>query len=306
MLIATLLLGVTVVLPAEARVRGTELSLDAIAEVTGDATLTTKDLGSLSLGYAPVPGYTRVLDRSTIQRQIRARFGPVQIDFVGAPATRIVPEVERVSAARLEAVAREALQLELRNGDAELRPTSVAAIDVPIGERPYELRADLTRGAIRPGPVSVPVQVFVDGHPYRTVRTGWEVELWSEVPILLRDVREGEEITSAAFELRRIRLTRDLRGEPLAASLVLGNVAARSLRNGDVLTKRDVRRPSLIRRGDSVYLEVRKGAIVARIEAVAQEDGARGDRIPLIVTSSQKEMFGTIESRETVLIRLDR
>ena len=305
MIFASLLLGITITLPAEAKVRGTGLTLGAVATVQGDESVATSDLANISLGYAPVPGFARVLDRSTIQRQVRARFGNVRIDFVGAPSTRVVPDVERVAATRLEEVAREALLRELGDVDSEVRLANAASIDVPIGSRPYELRADLTSGAVRPGIVSVPIQVLVDGQPYRTVRTSWDVEIWREVPVMLRDIGQGDELHATDFELRRVQLARTLRGEPLTPSLALGNVAARSLREGDVLTKRDVRRPSLVQRGDSVYLEVRKGSIVARIEAVAQKDGARGDRIPIIVASSQKEMFGTVESRETVAIRLD-
>ena len=307
MLFATLLLGITITLPAEARVRGTGITLGSIAEVSGDENARSEDLAALSLGYAPAPGYARVLERAAIERLIWARFGAQRVEFVGAPATRVIPEVERIPAESLAAVARAALTRELDDSEAEIKLASaVTAIDIPSGDRPYELRADLTHGAARPGPVSVPVQVLVDGQPYRTVRTAWEVELWREVPTLLRDVGDGEVLTADAFELRRVQLGRGLRGDPLASSLVLGNVAARSLRRGDVLTARDVRRPSLIRRGDSVYLEVRKGAIIARIEAVAQEDGARGDRIAIVVASSQKEMSGTVVSRETVSIRLDR
>ncbi len=306
MLFATLLLGITITLPAETSVVGTELRLGAIAEIVGDEATRAADVSAVSLGYAPAPGFTRVLDRAAIARQVRARFGAVAIEFDGAPTVRVMPRVERVSAESLVAAARRALDggLDERDAEVELR-AAPAAVEVPAGTRPYELRAELPPGGVRPGTLSVPIQVLVDGQPYRTVRTSWSVDVWRDVPVLLRDVPSGERLSADAVAVQRMRLGRDLRGEPLAPSLALGNVATRDLHTGDVLTKRDVRRPSLIRRGDAVYLEVRKGAIVARIEAVAQRDGARGDRIPVVVTSSQKAMAGTVASRDTVVVDLE-
>lgn len=305
MFIAALLLGITVTLPAQTRVRGTEITLGAIATVSGDEVASAEDLAALPLGYAPAPGFARVLDRASIARQIQARFGAVQVEFVGSPSTRIVPLTELVAASRLVEVARNALAGELNGIDADVKlQGSPVAIDVPVGVQPYELSAALPRGSVRPGVVSVPIQILVDGQPYRTVRTTWEVEYWVEVPVLLRDVGLGETLTADALEMQRVRLGRALRGDPLKPAMALGNVAARALRTGDVLMARDVRRPHLIQRGDTVYLEVKKGGITARIAAVAQGNGARGDRIQVVVASSQKEMSGTVQSRDTVTIEL--
>ena len=77
-LTATLLLGsVTVVLPPDARVSGTELRLGSIARVEGDDPTEVASLKSMHLGYSPAPGYSRLFDANQLLAELRdliARF----------------------------------------------------------------------------------------------------------------------------------------------------------------------------------------------------------------------------------------
>ena len=51
---------------------------------------------------------------------------------------------------------------------------------------------------------------------------------------------------------------------------------------------------------DDVSFEIKKGAITARVSAVALEDGSRGDRIRVSVLPSERELKGVVASRDLV------
>ena len=62
---------------------------------------------------------------------------------------------------------------------------------------------------------------------------------------------------------------------------VVGQQAARALPEGRPLTEHDVKRTPLIKRGDTVTVYSRCGAVVIKTVARAMQEGAFGDQIPL-------------------------
>jgi hypothetical protein len=66
MIAAMLFGGVTVVLPAESTVRGTEVSLGEVALVSGPDAAQVERVRAFDLGYTPTPGYSRVVRRERL------------------------------------------------------------------------------------------------------------------------------------------------------------------------------------------------------------------------------------------------
>ncbi len=306
MLLTNLILGgITVVLPAETRVRGTELSLGAVAQVRGDDAALVAKAKALELGWAPAPGYTRVLQRWQIEQKLAALVGTAGVQFEGSAACRIAPETSRVAASELSTKA----ESELRSvfGTREIVLAAVpglADLEIPLGEKPAELRCALEQREPHAGSWNVPVQVWVDGALYQTAWVGLTVEFFDVLPVLARAVRSGEALDATAFELRRVRIASDLGGAPLALNMLPGATALRDLAPGSVLTERDVQRAKLVKAGDSVQLQVKKGAVTARGSAIAKADGAAGDRIRVWTADKTRELTGTVIGRGLVEIEL--
>ena len=92
-MITTLLLltlGVRVELPSEARVRGTELSVGSVAAVSGADAREVERVRAVSLGYAPAPGYSRLLQAQRILRDIQSQ-APGSRRKDGTSGARITP-----------------------------------------------------------------------------------------------------------------------------------------------------------------------------------------------------------------------
>ena len=305
--LALLLGNVTVTLPSSAEVTGTELQLSDFAAVQGDDAAEVELVSRLSLGYAPAPGHTRLFDAWRIQQDLADHAPGVAVAMKGAGACRVEPATESVPAAAIEAAARRELQRHVGNLDATVELAgSVQDQRVPAGARAPEVRSMLSTASVRPGVVAVPVRLLVDGDVYRTVWTSWKVEIWERYAVLKQPVQAGATIDASMLELRRMSASAaGLRGKAriLGQAMVVGNVAARHLAAGRPLTDLDVVRPVLVNEGDTVFLEVKKGAVNARVAAVAEEDGARGDRLRLTLLGSDREMRGVVVSRD--LVRID-
>lgn len=305
MLFASILIatGLTVVLPSESRVRGTELTLGAIAVVQSDDAELALRVRGFALGYAPAPGYSRLIVASNLERELE-RFLGQDVALRGEPTCRVFPEIERVPGATLEEAARKELESTLAGRDAKATLVeAVGGIDVPAGATPATMSARVSADALRSGTFSVPVEVRVDGNTYRTVWTNWRLDVWELRPVVTRALRAGELITADILEEKRVAL--DVSNtKALDVRQIVGAVASRNLASQTAVVEADLVRPAVVRKGDALFLSIRKGAINARVAAIAQENGALGDRVRLELVETKRMLTGVVVSRDTAEIDL--
>jgi flagella basal body P-ring formation protein FlgA len=299
--------GVKVTLEPQARVRGTEIELGAIAKVEGDDAAEVERVRALRLGYAPAPGYSRLLAGARLETEVERLLPGVEATFVGAPSCRVLPTTELLTAAQLSAAAKAEIARWSEGRDIELEPlSSLADLEIPSGEKPFELRALIADAALRPGPLNVPVRVMVDGQLYRTVWSNWRVTVFEEVNVLRSALRAGESLAPELFERRRVALTAGNTDTPASLGQALGARAARDMAAGHVLRQSDVKLETLVKRGDTLFLEIRRGAITARVAATADQDARAGDRIRMTLLDSGKTINAVVLSRDLALVDLAR
>ncbi len=304
MITATLLLAsVTISLPAKAESRGTEVELGELAQIQCDDAALAQKFESFGLGYAPAPGFSRLFEASRLIGQLEANFPGIEIRFAGEAQCRIHPETEVILGADLAAIGREQITELAAGQDVEFDPSGVINdIIVPAGKEGAKLR--LRRGPIhlRSGKNSIPIEVLVDGQAYQTVWTTWDVRMWESVLVLTRDVAAGDLLTPESVEYRRVRSERAASQAGIRREALIATRAARALTSGSVLGRNDILQLELIRRGDSIVLEVKKGNVLASVAAVASEDGYLGKRIRVITSDTKRELTGVVVSRGRVQI----
>src|SRR6185503_15040325 len=104
--IGTLLGSVTVTVPVEAKVKGTEIELGELCLVAGlDGELVAR-VRALELGYAPAPGFSRILTAERIRSELAKSIPGIEVRVTGERACRVWPQVEDVPPAALEESAR--------------------------------------------------------------------------------------------------------------------------------------------------------------------------------------------------------
>ncbi|MEZ6014531.1 MAG: hypothetical protein R3F49_05415 [Planctomycetota bacterium] len=93
-MLATLLLiagGVVVTLPEKAEVKGLEIKVASVATITADDPAIAARVAAASLGYAPAPGYHRVLRADLIQMDLRRTFPGSRSTCSGRTAVASTP-----------------------------------------------------------------------------------------------------------------------------------------------------------------------------------------------------------------------
>ncbi len=298
--------SVAVDLAAESAVHGIDIRLGEIATITCSDPELASRLASFELGYAPAPGFSRYFRKAEIATELARAFPALDLEIRGEAGCRIEPLTETLVGEQLESTARAALVELVAGLDAELVLESpITSLEIPRGERPTSLRAALRDRGLEPGSRQVPVEILVDGVTYQTIWTSWKITVWDRLRVLARDLRRGEALSPACFELRRVE-RRTVSGEPLDPDVASGAIALRDLTAGSVLHTNDVERPRVIARGDLVHLEIRNGSITASTTVIAQQDGRLGDRIRVVQPDNRKELVVLVRSAELVEMRLGR
>ncbi len=301
MLLPTLLLaGVTITLPEEASVLGSEISLGEIAAIDGAKPDQLERLEASQLGYAPAPGYSRVLQDWKIQGQLVKAFSDVEITVTGARACRIRPKVATVKGTELQGEAHRVLtemldgeDMSLRlvhNLDDEVVPQGLTGRRIVIEPSTTTISSSKTAT----GTWSVPIQILVDGMPYRTVWATYDVTLYREMPVLRRDIQKGEPILAADMVMRRAALTAPSNEKPMMVSELVGATANRQLSMNRPVGRRDVTRAMAVKKGETVSLTVKNGTILVKTYGTALSDAYIGDTTKIQLTPSMKELAVTV------------
>ena len=307
MITATLLFigGVSITLPPEAQVHGTEITLGEVASIRGEDPAAVARFRELSLGYAPAPGYSRLFSKRTIEVRLNEILVGQEYTVSGAIECRVFPKVETVAGKSIGDAAVMEIGRLFQGAEAEINLKSeLRDLIVPQGNQPVTIRATIEGKQLRPGLWNVPVQILVDGTVYQTVWTAFSVELWEKQLVLSRDVARGEALTAALFKESRIKRTTQASKASIDTAQLIDAVALRDLAAGTVVTTRDVQRQIVVKRGAMLTLEVKKGNITARTIAVARQDGRVGDRIRVSMSDGGRELFAVIVSKDSVQVRL--
>ncbi len=294
-MIATLLLlgGVTVTLAEKAEVRGLEVTLDEIATVSAANSELAAQVAAINLGYAPAPGYHRILRSDLVLFDLRRALPGVQIEVVGAERCRVDIQTDTIDSERLWSLATGQMETFFEGLDASIRRDGeLAVVQVPVGSVPTELKAAIVGRMPEAGTKQVAVQLWVDGDLYRTVHVPFMVALREPRWVLKASVPAGQVLDPSLFELRRVEVTSDSASAGLPVEALHGTVAARPIPASSVVTERDIQRPIAVRRGDLVTVTVKARGVQAEALGTAVTDARIGESLRVVLNDTKRELTG--------------
>jgi flagella basal body P-ring formation protein FlgA len=124
------------------------------------------------------------------------------------------------------------------------------------------------------------------------------------VVVASRSIEANQLITRAAVETKFVSTSGRSSRRPAVTNMddVIGKVAKRQIRAGDVLHLDQVQAPLLVRRGDTVQAIARGGGIEVRTYAKARSDGLEGDLIEVESTESKERFFAKVVDHGQVAV----
>jgi len=173
----------------------------------------------------------------------------------------------------------------------KLTPCAPGALEpfLPHGGRPYgRVTVGLRCTAPKPWSLYVPASVRV----------------MERVVVTTRPITRGEPLTAEDLALEPRDLGELQRGFLRTPAQVVGKIARRPLREGEVVLPNAIAAPRLVRRGQKVTIVARGQAVEVRMNGTALADGAEGDQIPVRNMRSRRVVEGRVTAQGIVRVEL--
>ena len=271
----------------------------------GDLFQETLSDGDVAVAQAPRPGQSMTLDARFLQQVARAYrldwkpSSKYQKIMIGRMSQRVTaPMVRTAIADAVQARIGSAsdLDIALDGGDLELDlPTDVensVAVSA-INFDPMSNRFAAILVAPADGPPVVQRNVF---------GTAYEM---AQVPVPKRLISAGDIISADDLDWQPVHLAR-LAGNSLTdAEQLVGHMAKRPLKAGQVLRTSDVAVSPIIHKNDLIRIVVQTGAMTLSVQGKAMQDAALGQTIRVINVNSNRQLSGTVVDAGTVAVGFD-
>jgi flagella basal body P-ring formation protein FlgA len=295
--------GLEVRILEEAAVTGDTITLADVSEFSGRSDASLPELKRIVLAHAPPPGRTLVLDRAFLEYRL------------GKPLRHADVSVHLPNRVAVERLARKIRKEDLKRIFVqyvrEHMPWPPDAVDFRDIRAPEVLH--LPRGRlshrVRPlgredylGNVAILATFAVDGVRQRTVRICGQVDVRRKVVVASKNLPRNQEVRADAVRLTEVNLARVPADVLTRVSEAIGMETVQSIRAGQVVVPRMLKRAPAFERGDCLALVAESASVRVVTSARALEEGYRGEQVRVTNISSGKEVRARVVGARKVAV----
>ena len=131
-----------------------------------------------------------------------------------------------------------------------------------------------------------------------------EVHVYADVVVAAQPLGSNTPLRASDVRLQRRDLGQLSQGYFQDAAQVIDHLPRRSLVPGTALHGGNLQPPRLVRRGQTVTIQVRSGALDVRMSGKALQNGTRGEQVKVRNTLSKRVISGKVTAAATVQVDL--
>jgi len=288
-------------LRSSARVAGDWVLVRDVAGVSTEVPARAEEIGAIRLGRVPMAGVERVLTAQELANRMQKLGVTEEIVLTGTvTAVSVSAAVKTIRGEELIRFGRATLEKRIKWPAEQVRiedPPSARPVTVP--DSGSELRAEISARRLA-GLVSVAVEVWSGGRRIVRVLLPYRVSVKVAIPHMVHSIQAGQVITAGDIEDRERELSMLPEDAVLSRVDAEGLRALRPLAEGAFIRRNEVAAPTVLKRGAQVTLIAKVGTVEAKAMAAAKEDGAAGQVITVVNTSSKRTVKARVLDSETV------
>ena len=287
-------------------INGNSILISDIAYVEShDLDLILK-IDSVALGRPPRPGSKRIIGRGEILRTLyNVGVEAVDVSFDGAEEVKI--EVKYITITGDEIA--DHSQKYLKNKLNENNETSIVELQripndqrVPLGSGNVKLRFSRVSVGKSGRQAYVSVNIVVDDSIYSSLGLTFDIKRFRRVVVATDGIRSGNVIRNDDVHIASVEVDRRFDNTFTSLDDVVGMEVKRSIRPGDVITEKSIKKRSAMLKGDRVVILIKSYGLEVRSKGVCQEDGGYGDIIKVMNLDTKKMLFGNILNAGIVMV----
>jgi flagella basal body P-ring formation protein FlgA len=152
------------------------------------------------------------------------------------------------------------------------------------------------------GPVLFTVRVMVNGAVAKKVTVPANIEAWNDVALTAKPLGKYQTIEKKHIRIKKMNLARVPANAVLTVDQAVGARTVRSIAANTILRSNQIESPPVVERGDVVQVVAESKHMKISIQALAREDGARGDVIRVKNLRSKKTIYAKVVDGRTVQV----
>lgn len=288
---ATTVLAQTITLKSSVVSRDAQVTLGMVADLMP----ASAELAQKRLVRAPNPAEKVILKRAQIMKLLRQNgvdttsitwAGPKTVNIIGASQTVTANDIQYA----IDDFLRTA-EFRLPNITFEFIPFSLPeAFIFPAGSLQYDVIPSVDTIV---GSRNFTIVYRVNGKTVKNLAVRGRLNANADVVVVQQPLRRGVIISSNDIELVTVDISKAK--DPLfLIDDVLGQRVVRSMRAGQLVERKYIEFPPVIKKGDFVRIIAQRGSMILTASGVARQDGRMNETIRVENSSSQKEVRGRV------------
>lgn len=171
---------------------------------------------------------------------------------------------------------------------------------VPAGDVDIQLVRTSNRPLSRH--VRVKAVVSVDGIPENNAEVSAWLDVFEVVVCAARDLPQGHILRERDLVEERRNISREMDEAVTDTGRLVGLMAKRSIRKGDMVKPWMVEKKPVVKRGDQVMILVESGLLRVTIPGIVLDDGFAGETVSVENSMSSKKIFARVVDEVTVRV----
>src|SRR5208283_4410662 len=265
-------------------------------------------MGGLNIGDAPPAGLEKFIDPGQLRTYLvrlldsyRINSSEVKLDIPDRVVVR--RESTQITQEQIEDIFKKFVfdNSPWKREEINIQRVRFSGIPViPTGKMTYEVTASPKERFI--GNVTVTIDFYVNGEKVRTLGVAGKVEVFGNAYLASRPLKQNEMISGADLEVRKMNLTDAADRFATRLDQVENRRVLRNLGVHQPLELRDLDKPLVLKRGDSVNIVYDEPGLSVTAKGQADADGGVGDTLAITNVSSKKTVHCKVVDAQTVRV----
>lgn len=261
--------------------------------------------GDVAIAQAPKPGQTMALEARFLQQVARAYrldwkpSSKYQKVMIGRMSQRVTAEMVRVALSQA---------VQDRIGSANDLDVAIDGGDLEF-DLPTDVENSVAVSAINFNPTSNRFAAILvapaDGPPLFQRNVYGTVYEMAQVPVPNRLISAGEVVNAGDIEWQAVQLGRLANNSLTDTQQVIGFMAKRPLKAGQVMRVSDLVMAPAVKKNDLVRVVVQSGQMTLSVQGKVLQDAAIGQTVRVVNVGTNRQLSGTVVDAGTVSVSFD-
>lgn len=166
----------------------------------------------------------------------------------------------------------------------------------------FQFKLRKSKKDYQPGYQTIWVEAFKSNQFQMKFPVSFEVSISRRVVISKKKINRGQKLNDELVQLRKMKINTKLENLLAMEANLNDYESAKYIKPNTILTKKMVRIPPTLKRGDNVEIRLKSGNIFISTPGIAKEDGYLGEEIRVICQNSRKKLKGVVQSEKSILV----